>query len=190
MVIEEVAPNTLQFAEYNPREITEHDFEALKSSIKEFGFVEPVVANKSNRQIIGGHMRVRAALELGLEKVPVVWVELDEVRAKILNLSLNRISGRWDIGKLEQVVYDLTQVPDVDLKLTGFEDWELKLYNPGEEVPLRDLEEIQGEDPNAAYVLTLTFSDPEKYEEVSKLATDGKIVKTADGEKLWQLLRK
>jgi ParB-like chromosome segregation protein Spo0J len=40
MITEEVPIVSLKFAEYNPREITEHDFTALKNSIKEFGFNE------------------------------------------------------------------------------------------------------------------------------------------------------
>jgi hypothetical protein len=190
MVTEEISPSLLKFAPYNPREITDHDFEALKKSIKEFGFVEPVVVNKKDNQIIGGHMRVRAAMELGFKTVPVAWVDLDEKRAKILNLSLNRISGRWDIPKLEEMIYELAKTPDIDLTLSGFEDWELKLYNPGEESSLDELENIQGTDPNGTWSILVTFSSKAKYEECSMFLSGGKIVKEIDGENLWEIIKK
>jgi len=130
MEIVNVKIRDLKFAEYNPREITEHDYEALKNAIKEFGIVDPIIVNKKENQIIGGHMRVRAAQELGMEEVPVYYIDLPENRAKILNLALNRIQGRWNREKLEKMIYDLSQA-EVNLPLTGFEDWELEFYNPG-----------------------------------------------------------
>jgi hypothetical protein len=188
MEIIEVKIDDLKFAEYNPREMPEHEYESLKQSIKEFGFVEPVVANKKDNTIIGGHMRVRAAKDIGITTVPVAYVDLDETRAKILNLALNRITGRWDIGKLEGMIYGLTQIPEANLELTGFEDWELKLYNPGEESSLRELENIQGETPNDTLSIVVTFSDQEKYEAVAKWFSGGKVIKETDGEKLWNLI--
>ena len=77
----------LKPAPYNPREISRHDFEALKGSIQEFGFVDPVIVNKDN-SIIGGHQRVDAAKELGIDAVPVVFVDVAGEQAKILNLAL------------------------------------------------------------------------------------------------------
>jgi hypothetical protein len=116
-------------SEYNPREITEIEFKKLQDSIQEFGFVEPVIVNKKN-QIIGGHMRVRAAKVLGLTTVPCVTVDVEGDRAKVLNLALNRISGRWDTQKLGELITNLSS-SNFDIKLSGFEDWELEHYNLG-----------------------------------------------------------
>jgi len=132
MEIIETPIESIILSDYNPREITDHDYQALKNSISEFGFVEPIVVNKTDNRIVGGHMRYRAATDLGIKTVPCIFIELTENKAKILNIALNRISGRWDIGKLEKLVYDISQLPDLDIKLTGLEDWELKLYNPGD----------------------------------------------------------
>jgi DNA modification methylase len=106
-------------AAYNPRTISDHDLDALRRSLRFFGAVEPVVANRRTNRIVGGHQRVRAAeLELWPE-LPVVWVDLDEPSEKQLNLALNRISGTWDETKLAGVLADL-QVAGADLALTGF----------------------------------------------------------------------
>lgn len=97
MEIQQVKIKDLKNAEYNPRKISDFDLKALKNSIKEFGFVEPVVANKNN-QVIGGHQRVKAAQALGIESVPVFYIDLPAEKEKILNLALNRIHGDWDIA--------------------------------------------------------------------------------------------
>ncbi len=112
----------LIFAEYNPRQINKHDFHKLVQSIEEFGFVEPVVINTDNT-IIGGHMRVRAAQELKLTEIPVIVVDLPKAKEKALNLALNRIHGEWDEQKLAEILFELEDLPE--LQLTGFTDSEI-----------------------------------------------------------------
>lgn len=119
MKVENVKISDLKFADYNPRKLSDEDFNSLKRSINIFGFVEPVVVNKNN-QIVGGHMRVHAAQALGWTEVPVVYVDLDSEQEKILNLALNRIHGEWDMDKLAEIVYKLQSEGKVDLSLTGF----------------------------------------------------------------------
>lgn len=121
-------PKTLLPSTYNPREITEQDFEKLKNSIKEFGFVENVVINPKN-EIIGGHMRVRAAIDLNFKEVPCLIINLPVRKEKLLNLALNRISGRWDNTKLGELITELGNGEDI--KLSGFDEWELDYYNQG-----------------------------------------------------------
>jgi ParB-like chromosome segregation protein Spo0J len=48
--------------------------------------------------VIGGHQRLEAAKALGLSKVPVVFVDIDEHQAKVLNIALNKIHGDWDLA--------------------------------------------------------------------------------------------
>lgn len=127
----------LKFAEYNPRQISESQFEKLKLSITTFGFVEPVVVNKyPGREdiIVGGHMRVRAALDLKHEEVPTYEVSLDEKQEKLLNLALNRIHGEWNQEKLAELVVRLSQ-EGADMALSGMEQEDLRLIID-EQVPL------------------------------------------------------
>ena len=112
MDIQMIPPSELKAADYNPRTIDEKEMAALKRSIQELGFVENIVANKHEGReniIIGGHQRWRAATELGIEKVPVFFVDLDTEKEKILNLALNRISGEWDESKLGEIIYGLKE---------------------------------------------------------------------------------
>jgi ParB-like chromosome segregation protein Spo0J len=105
----------------NPRTISIKDFESLKKSIKKFGLVEPVIVNKPNMLLIGGHQRTRAAIELGLTEVPVVWVELDDKQATALAIALNKIAGDFDEDMLAELIADLDDL----ISFTGFDDDEL-----------------------------------------------------------------
>lgn len=122
MKIEMVNISELRDAGYNPRRISK-----LKQSIKKFGFVDPIIVNQHPERkniIIGGHQRVKAAMELGIDKVPVVYVDLAEEREKLLNMALNRISGEWDDEKLYNIINELKDKNDI--LLSGFDDYEIK----------------------------------------------------------------
>jgi len=112
----------LKDAEYNPRVATDKEKEDLKESLKKFGFVEPIVVNSAPGRkdvIIGGHFRVRVAKEMGIEEVPVVYINISDLeKEKELNLRLNKNLGQWDLGLLKNFDEDF-------LKNVGFEDEEL-----------------------------------------------------------------
>ena len=110
----------------NPRRIGDEELESLTRAIREFGFVDPIIARKEDKTVIGGHQRLVAARRLGLKTVPVVYVDLSQEQARLLNLSLNKISGSWDQELLARLLADLEQSPDVDLTLSGFGEDEIK----------------------------------------------------------------
>ena len=80
----------------NPRRISDEELESLTRSIREFGLIDPIIARREDKVVIGGHQRLLAARKLGLKQVPVVLVDLSADQARLLNLALNRISGSWD----------------------------------------------------------------------------------------------
>ena len=110
----------------NPRKIGDAELETLARSIKEFGFVDPVIARREDHIVIGGHQRLLAARKLGLETVPVVFVDVTADQAHLLNLALNKISGDWDEDLLARMLSDLSEKAELDLSLSGFSDDELK----------------------------------------------------------------
>ncbi len=190
MEIVNVNVDELKFAEYNPREITEHDFEALKNAIKEFGIVDPIIVNKPTNEIVGGHMRVRAAKELGIIEVPVYYVDLPDEKVKVLNLALNRIQGRWSREKLETMLFELSQ-KEIDMTLSGFENWELEFYNPGPpkaEDASKDIGDFQGITPNEATQVILIFTDKE-FEEFCAITGLGADRKTMYGREIIDMLK-
>jgi len=123
---EQVPVHVLRPDPGNPRRISDAELEALTRSIKEFGFVEPVVARHEDKVVIGGHQRLLAARRLGIKEVPVIYVDLTPEKARLLNVALNKISGDWDKELLARLLADLQTQPDVDLSLSGFDDDEIK----------------------------------------------------------------
>jgi DNA modification methylase len=135
--IDELVP-----APYNPRVITEEELADLTASITEFGFVDPVIARRATKQVIGGHQRLVAARRAGLTVVPVLFLDVSEEQAKLLNLALNKISGDWDERKLAELLRELDALPDLDMSVTGFDDEEIKACLAAVEAqPFRNREE-------------------------------------------------
>ena len=113
--------NSLNPAEYNPRQINNKQYEDLKASMEKFGCVDPIIININPERlnvVVGGHQRLRILRELGAEKVPTVSVNLSEEDERELNVRLNKSGGDWDIDLLSN--FDV-----VDLKEWGFKDIEL-----------------------------------------------------------------
>jgi len=125
LTIKQVAVAQLRHSPYNPRHMSEAEMQKLVRSIEKFGFIEPVVVRKADNAVIGGHQRLEAAKALGIETVPVVYVDVTEEEAKALNLALNRIQGEWDLPKLGELLEELRDLPDLDETLSGFDDREI-----------------------------------------------------------------
>ena len=110
----------------NPRRISDQELETLTRSIHEFGLIDPIIARREDKTVIGGHQRLLAARRLGYKTVPVVFADLSLEQARLLNVALNKISGSFDQELLARLLSELKDVPDIDLSLSGFEDDELK----------------------------------------------------------------
>lgn len=127
MQIEKLKTELLIPADYNPRKDLKPgnpEYEKLKRSIEQFGYVEPVIWNKTTSHVVGGHQRLKVLLDMGITEVECVVIEMDEEKEKALNIALNKISGDWDKDKLALLIADL-QGADFDVSLTGFEPAEL-----------------------------------------------------------------
>ena len=128
MLIEKKNTANLLPADYNPRKDLkpgDKEYEKLKRSIEQFGYVEPVIWNKTTGRVVGGHQRLKVLIDMGMNEVDCVVVELSEEKEKALNVALNKISGEWDNDKLALLIADL-QGTDFDVSLTGFEPAELE----------------------------------------------------------------
>lgn len=124
MNIQKVLIDKINPAAYNPRvdlKPGDKDYEKLKKSIDTFGYVEPLVWNIRTGNLVGGHQRFKVLKERGIKEVEVSVVDLDTQKEKALNLALNKIQGQWDYEKLGDLLKELTQNPDFDSMLTGFE---------------------------------------------------------------------
>ena len=104
--------------ENNPRH-NEGAVDAVAESIKEFGFKVPIVID-SDGVIIAGHTRRKAAIKLGLEKVPcIVADDLTPEQIKAFRLADNKTGelAGWDFEKLEAELADLAEM---DMAAFGF----------------------------------------------------------------------
>jgi DNA modification methylase len=124
-VTEQVLVERLRPDPANARRISEDELAALERSIREFDFVQPVVARRDDGVLISGHQRVVAARRMGLASVPVVWFDGTTEQARLLGLALNKISGTWDEQLLARLFVELKATPEVDLSLSGFADDEI-----------------------------------------------------------------
>jgi site-specific DNA-methyltransferase (adenine-specific) len=118
-------------ADYNPRKKLkpgDKEYEKIKNSIKEFGYVEPIIIN-ADMTIIGGHQRLTVLSDLGYEDVECIMIQVDKTKEKALNIALNKITGEWNKELLVDLIKDL-QSSDFGVEVTGFEPPEIEqLFN-------------------------------------------------------------
>ena len=120
--------NELNPAKYNPRKQLkpgDEEFEKLKNSIKNFGYVELIVVNiANNNTVISGHQRLSVLKYLGETEAECVVVELNEEDEKALNIAMNKVGGSWDEKLLADLLAELKDA-DYNLDLTGFNPEEI-----------------------------------------------------------------
>ena len=126
LTVEQIPIDQLRPDPANPRRISEDELDSLERSLRQFGFVSPVLARREDRTVIGGHQRLLAASRLGLKAVPVIFLDISVEQARLLNLALNKISGSWDDQLLARLLADLQASPDIDLSLSGFGEDEIR----------------------------------------------------------------
>ena len=124
----------------NARTHSEAQIKQLQASIREFGFINPVLID-SSYGIIAGHGRVLAAQTEGLETVPCVFVEhLTEAQKKAYIIADNKLAmnAGWDMDLLKVEIEGL-QGFDFNISLLGFDDAELSKL-------MGDIESVQDDD--------------------------------------------
>ena len=121
--ITQVKISDLKPAIYNPRKHTDTQLRQIKQSIQAFGIVDPIIANSAkerNNIVIGGHLRLKAMIQLGYKEAPVVYVNIPEIeKERELNIRLNFHRGEFDMDLLAD--FDNSMLTKI-----GFDDLELK----------------------------------------------------------------
>ena len=94
--------------EENPRK-NKAAISHVAESIERFGFASPIIARAEDKMIIAGHTRYEAALKLGLQSVPVRFMDLSKADSKLLALADNKTAeiAEWDEEELEKVLQSL-----------------------------------------------------------------------------------
>ena len=128
MEIQKLPLEKLNPAKYNPRKDLkpcDPEYEKLKKSMETFGYVEPIVWNKRSGHVVSGHQRLKVLQHQGHTEADCVVVDLDEQQEKALNITLNKISGDWDLPKLADLINELDD-GIFDVSITGFDAAEIE----------------------------------------------------------------
>lgn len=125
VTIEKLVPYVNNARTHNPQQILK-----LRSSLREFGFINPVIIDREHN-VIAGHGRILAAKEESIKEVPCVFVDyLTPAQKKAYILADNRMAmdAGWD-EELLRVEIETLQGADFDIALTGFDEKDIaKLF--------------------------------------------------------------
>lgn len=105
--VQEIEPGNRHPWQGNLR-VNEHAVDAVAESIRSFGFNVPILCDQ-NLTIIAGHTRWKAAQELGMEKVPVIVIEMTDAKRRAFAIADNKTAeiADWDFPRLKQVLEEL-----------------------------------------------------------------------------------
>jgi site-specific DNA-methyltransferase (adenine-specific) len=110
----------------NPRK-NDKAVDKIAESIKTFGFGAPLLARKENGEVIAGHTRIKAAKKLGMTRLPVRYMDLDEAKAHALAIADNKLGeiAAWDDALLADVLAEIRDA-GVAPETTGVADAEFR----------------------------------------------------------------
>jgi len=121
-----VSPSKLKPWKRNPRK-NSHAVKNVMASIRKFGFGAPLIVDQDFR-ICGGHTRLKAALELGLERVPIRQMELTEDQFVALSLADNKTGelASWDMPELGRIISEMEDSAREFMAEVGFTGIEMQ----------------------------------------------------------------
>ena len=134
VTVSKLVPYVNNARTHNAQQITK-----LRSSLREFGFINPVIIDREYN-VIAGHGRILAAREEGIEEVPCVFVDyLTPAQKKAYILADNRMAmdAGWD-EELLRVEIEALQAESFDVGLTGFDEKDIAELFAGEDGDAQD----------------------------------------------------
>lgn len=114
MKIVYVAVNAVKPNTYNPNRQNDHDYELLKQSMREDGFTAPIVVQEGTNEIVDGEHRWRAARDIGITEIPVVFTNMTLEQMRISTLRHNRAVGSEDPTLATDLLRDLRELGCLD----------------------------------------------------------------------------
>jgi len=128
MNLQRIPVDYLKPAKYNPRkDLKPGDpaYEKIRRSLKEYGYVDPIIWNEVTGNIVGGHQRYKVLVAEGISEIDCVVVNIENPQAeKALNIALNKAVGEWEPVALADLLAEL-QMNGYDLDATGFDAAEI-----------------------------------------------------------------
>lgn len=139
--VQQLEPKQLTPWDRNPRK-NDHAVDAVAESIKQFGFNVPIICDQ-NLRVVAGHVRLKAAKKLRMERVPVIQLHLTDAQRDAFALADNKTAeiADWDYDLLADIITDL-DTAELDLPSLGFSDAELQaILEPEEDFDFGQFEE-------------------------------------------------
>lgn len=170
--VEYVPTESLKTYVNNAKIHTAEQIEQIKKSIQEFGFNDPIAVWKDN-EIIEGHGRLIAALELGIEELPIIRLDnLTDEQRKAYTLVHNKLTMNtdFDFSLLEM---ELEAITNIDMGDFGFAMDIKEIVNEVQEEPEVKFTEVLGEAHN--YIVLYFDDDVDWLQLQSLIDVDGKM---------------
>ncbi len=136
MKVETVNIDELKPFEKNPKTHSKEQIDKIVRSIKEFGWANPILALKENRMVIAGHARLKAARQMNLSEVPVIFLDMPYEKAIAYVVADNRLAeiAEWD-NTLLLPLLDEIKLAGVDVELTGFTVADICMFKAQNVIP-------------------------------------------------------
>ena len=182
--IQYVSPTEVKPNSYNPNRQSDRDFELLLKSMKEDGFTQPVIVQKSTSEIVDGEHRWRASQALGMEKIPVVYVEMTDEQRRVSTLRHNRARGSEDIQLTAQVMRDLEKLGALDWAQDTLMLSDVEVNRLLEDVPAP--ESLKNEEFSTAWTPTDADTEQDSVEATEHKVSGGTMMKSLSVDALEQ----
>lgn len=104
---------------YNPNVHNALSFDLLTTSLREFGFTQPIVVNRRNMEIVDGENRWRVACVLKMDQIPVCFVDMTDEQCRAATILHNRARGQELSAQIAEVEAALSDDARKTLLLSG-----------------------------------------------------------------------
>ena len=182
--IQYVKPSDIKPNSYNPNRQSDRDFELLLKSMKEDGFTQPVIVQKSTKEIVDGEHRWRAGQALGMSEIPVVFVDMTDEQRRVSTLRHNRARGSEDIQLTAQVMRDLEKLGALDWAQDTLMLSDVEVNRLLEDVPAP--ESLKNEEFSTAWTPTDADTEQDSVEATEHKVSGGTMMKSLSVDALEQ----
>jgi len=179
-----VSPKDIKPNSYNPNRQSDRDFELLLKSMKEDGFTQPVIVQKSTKEIVDGEHRWRASQALNMDKIPVVFVEMTDEQRRVSTLRHNRARGSEDIQLTAQVMRDLEKLGALDWAQDTLMLSDVEVNRLLEDIPAP--ESLKNEEFSTAWTPTDADTEQDSVEATEHKVSGGTMMKSLSVDALEQ----
>lgn len=169
--IEKVPLESLHEDPANARKHGEHNLQTILGSLKEFGYVEPIIVQKSSGKVIGGNGRLAVLRKMGVKTVDAVMLDINDQKATALGIALNRSAelAEWNMDAL-QASLDSLKSSGFEISTIGFDEI------PGMGKPEEEKQRVS-EGPQEFIVIVNCTDEQQQQEIFERLSQEGLLCK-------------